>query len=423
MNDLLENLAWRGLIHQMTDDDAVRKHLAAPRKIYAGFDPTADSLTIGNLIPITLLTHFQRAGHTPVIVMGGGTGLIGDPSGKSDERQLLTREHVQSNVDSQRGIFEGLLSFNGENAATILDNADWLCELSYLDALRGVGKHFSVNMMIQKDSVRDRLHAREQGISYTEFSYMILQAYDFAHLYKENGVTMQVGGSDQWGNIVAGVDLVRRIEHKEAFGLTAPLVTKSDGGKFGKTEKGAIWLTKERTSPYAFHQFWLNTLDADIEKFLKFFTLFPHEHIEALLKEHNQDPGARTAHHALAQHMTERLHGADAAAQAEHAGKALFTGNVGELDLSTLEEVFAEAPSSEHAKSQLQEGVPLVDLLPDTTLAKSKREAREFLTNGSISVNGQRVEANALLTESDLLHGAVALLRRGKKTWHATRWR
>ncbi|MEO0716076.1 MAG: tyrosine--tRNA ligase, partial [Planctomycetota bacterium] len=292
--DFLAELRWRNLFHQATHEDALAKHLSepdsAPRRAYAGFDPTADSLTIGNLIPIMVLIHFARAGHTPVVIMGGGTGLIGDPSGKSAERQLLTPERVQEHIDSQREIFQRAFAGAGLPEPTIYNNYDWLKDLSYLEALRDVGKHFSVNMMVQKDSVRDRLNKRDQGISYTEFSYMILQAYDFLHLHRDSNVTIQLGGSDQYGNIVAGCDLIRRViaadaddpegVSADAFGMTAPLVTKADGGKFGKTESGAVWLSAHRTSPYAYYQFWLNAADEDVGRFLRLFTLMTKDEIE-----------------------------------------------------------------------------------------------------------------------------------------------
>ncbi|MBL9042946.1 MAG: tyrosine--tRNA ligase, partial [Myxococcales bacterium] len=266
-SDFLTELSSRSLLHQASHEEALRAHLASGvRRAYVGFDPTADSLTIGNFIPIKLLMHWQRAGHQPVVVMGGGTGLIGDPSGKSAERQLLTRDAVEHNVARQRLIFERLLDFSGPTAALLHNNLDWLGQLSFIEALRDVGKHFSVNAMMQRDSVRERLHHREQGISYTEFSYMLLQSYDYLHLRRSHGVTVQMGGSDQWGNIVSGCDLVRRVlpdGQNESFAVTAPLVTRSDGGKFGKSESGAIWLSPERTSPYAFYQFWLNTDDGD----------------------------------------------------------------------------------------------------------------------------------------------------------------
>jgi tyrosyl-tRNA synthetase len=425
MTDLFDDLAYRGLIHQETDGPGLRQHAAAARRsVYGGFDPTASSLTIGNLVPILMLRHFQAAGHRPVVVMGGGTGLIGDPSGKEAERTLRTQEEIAANIAGQRPIFERLLDFSGPSAATIVNNADWLEPLSFVHALRDIGKHFSINMMIQKDSVRRRLEEREQGISYTEFSYMLLQAYDFQHLYDAHNVTIQVAGSDQWGNIVAGIELVRRTRRVELFGLTAPLVTKADGGKFGKTEAGAVWLTKDRTSPYGFYQFWLNTLDADVPRYLKLFTTLPRGEIEPLLAEHVREPGARAAHRALAAHLTELVHGREARDHAEAASRALFSGDVHGLPRDTLDEVFANAPSTEHALSELAgEGVLLIDLLVQTAVAKSKREAREFLSTGAVSVNGERADAEARLVPGQLLHGSIALIRRGKKTWHVTRWR
>ena len=430
----LDEMRWRGLIHQTTDDRSLADHLAGGRRLaYVGFDPTADSLTIGNLVGIVTLARFQRAGHTPVAVMGGGTGLIGDPSGKTAERQLLTPERVASNVASIRRIFETILDFSPalSNRAVMVDNSDWLGKLTYLDALRDIGKHFSVNMMVQKESVRERLHNRDQGISYTEFSYMILQAYDFAHLSRAMGVTIQMGGSDQWGNIVAGIDLIRRLaagtghagHEPEGYGITWPLVTKADGGKFGKTESGAVWLTRERTSPYAFYQFWLNTADADTSRFLRTFTLLPREEVDALSAAHAENPGARDAQRALARHMTAMLHGPAEADHAERAAQALFSGEIASLPESTLDELFAEVPASTHARSLLEgDGIALTDFLTQTTLCKSKREAREFLSGGSIQVNGRRVGPDDRLTPGDLLHGRTIALRRGKKAWHITRW-
>ncbi|MDX2113986.1 MAG: tyrosine--tRNA ligase [Planctomycetota bacterium] len=443
MTDLLAELRFRGLFHQTTDEAGLRAHLGSAtrpggRRGYCGFDPTADSLTIGNLVPIIMLRHLQRSGHTPVVVMGGGTGLIGDPSGKSTERQLQSEERVRANVESQRRIFERLLSFEGPNAAVIVNNLDWLGKLGFIEALRDVGKHFSINEMIKRDSVRDRLENREQGISYTEFSYMLLQAYDYLHLYRTMGVTLQLSGSDQWSNIVPGIDLIRRWENaahaggrpaeaeSAAFGLTAPLVTKADGTKFGKTESGAIWLSPERTSPYAFFQFWLNAADADVRRWIRFFTFLPHEEILALEAAHDADPGRREAHRALARHMTTLLHGERAAADAERAAAALFSGDVADLPLSTLEEVFAAVPASDHRREELAAlgpaGMPLAELLPLTSLCKSKREAREHLQAGAVSINGRVAGPDDSLRPDDLLHGTLALIRRGKKAWHLTRW-
>ncbi|HEX6272624.1 MAG TPA: tyrosine--tRNA ligase [Polyangiaceae bacterium] len=421
---LLDDLAARGLLHQQTDADGLRRHLAeGPRSLYAGFDPTRDSLTIGHLVPLLVLARFQRAGHRPVAVMGGGTGLIGDPSFKATERPMLTREEVEHNVERIRESASRIIDTTGSNAALFVNNLDWLGKLSFVDALRDIGKHFSVNAMIQRDSVRQRLENREQGISYTEFSYMLLQAYDFLHLFRAHGVTLQAAGSDQWGNIVAGVDLVRRTERAETFGLTHPLVTKSDGTKFGKTESGAVWLAPDRTSPYAFYQFWLNTADADVGKYLAFYTFLPPEEIQKLVAEHAANPGARAAQRALAASVTKLVHGDDALAQAEAAAGALFSGKVTGLSKSMLDEVFASAPASLLAKSRLAgDGAGLVELLVEAAVVKSKREAREFLEQGAILLNGERAAADARLTSAALLYGEIALVRRGKKSWHVLRF-
>lgn len=428
--DALDELLWRGLLHTCTDPEGLRDHLATPGRLaYVGYDPTADSLTIGNLVTIMMLRHWQRAGHRPVIVMGGGTGLIGDPSGKSAERQLRTKEEVSANVQRQRRIFESVLDFSAEPTRPIIvNNLDWLGPLGYLDMLRDVGKFFRVNEMVKRDSVRDRLD-REQGISYTEFSYMILQAYDFARLYGDHGVTVQMGGSDQFGNIVSGCELIRQraaaagSPAPAVFGLTCPLITKSDGGKFGKTESGAIWCTPDRTSPYAMHQFWLNTADADVERFLKVFTLLSRADIQGLMAEHQAAPEQRLAQRRLADEVTQMLHGPAAARQAEEAGRALFSGELARLDEPTLREVFGEVPSSVHPLADLDgQGADPVGLLTASGLAKSNREAREFIAAGSISLNGRRLGTGERITRADLLHGSMIALRRGRKQWHLTRW-
>jgi tyrosyl-tRNA synthetase len=432
----LDELRWRGLLHQVTDAAGLVSHLATGvRSAYVGFDPTADSLTVGNLIAIKLLMHWQRAGQRPIALLGGGTGLIGDPSGKSAERQLLSRQQVEHNVAGQQRIFERLLDFGSpgsDRGARLVNNLDWLGGLGYIEVLRDVGKHFSVNAMIQRDSVRDRLHNREQGLSYTEFSYMILQAYDFLHQWQHDGVSVQMGGSDQWGNIISGCDLIRRIggggsgsdpAAAHSFGLTAPLVTRADGGKFGKSEAGAVWLSPERTSPYAFYQFWLNTEDSDVVRYLKLFTLLGQPEVADLEAAHSRDPGSRPAQRALARHMTELLHGPTERAQAETAAQVLFSGEVASLSLATLSEALASVPTSSHDRSRLAgEGTALVDALVETALCKSKREAREMLVAGSILVNGQRAGSDDRLTSSSLLHGTLIALRRGKKSWHLLRF-
>ena len=404
------------MFHQASDLEGLRAHLATGRRrAYIGFDPTADSLTIGNLATIMLLAHFQRAGHDPVVLAGGGTGLIGDPGGKSAERPLLSIEQVRSNVESQKRIYSSLLP-----GAPVLNNADWLEKLSYITVLRDVGKHFSVNEMVKRDTVRNRLEG--DGISYTEFSYMLLQSYDYQHLFREHGVTLQMGGSDQWGNIVSGVDLVRRLHGGEAFALTGPLITKSDGSKFGKSESGAIWLTADRTSAYAFHQFWLNTDDADVVPYLKRFTFLTAGEVDDLAAELAANPGGRVAQRTLANEVTSMLHGALASSNAELAGKALFSGDIGGLDRTTLQEVFANVPTTTLSRESLQDGHDLIELLVEVRLASSKREAREFIANGSVLINGAKASPDQRVTESDLLFGDTVALRRGKKNWHLTRW-
>jgi len=438
-NGFLDELSWRGLVFQTTNDLAVRNHLSVPGRVgYCGFDPTAPSLTIGNFVAIKLLMHWQRAGHRPIVLMGGGTGLIGDPSGKDAERQLRSREEVEAHVAAQRVIFERLLDFDPKNpcGAIIVNNLDWLEGIGYIEMLRDVGKHFSVNAMMQRDSVKRRLESREHGISYTEFSYMLLQAYDFLHLYRTMGCTVQTAGSDQFGNIVSGIDLIRR-EHGHgadtegagegheplAFGVTAPLVTDAEGRKIGKTERGAVWLTADMTSPYRFHQFWINVADADVANYLRWFTLLDQPSIEDAIRSHESAPHERGAQRLLAREMTTMLHGSGETSRAEAAAQALFSGDVRSLDAQTAEEIAGDLPATEHLRSSLQgEGVQLVDVLAETSLAKSRREAREFLGSGAIMVNGERAAPDRMLVSQDLLFGRTIFLRRGRKHWHATRW-
>ena len=425
----LSEIAWRGLLHQRTGEQAFEAHLATPGRVgYCGFDPTADSLTIGNLVPIQLLVHWQRAGHCPVVLVGGGTGMIGDPSGKDRERPLLTREQVDANVAGQRRVFDRLLDFDrsAPNAARLVNNADWLTKLGFLEFLRDIGKHFSVNAMVQKESVRERLHNRDQGISYTEFSYMLLQAYDYLHLHRSEQCSVQLAGSDQFGNIVAGIDLIhRRLGHAaEAFGVTAPLVTHADGRKIGKSEGSSVWLTADRTSPYAFYQYWINVPDTEVGPFLRLFSVLGREELEAVEAAHHAAPHERSAQRCLARHMTERLHGESERHRVEAAAEALFgRGDVRALDAATLTEIAAEVPHTDDDRGLLAApGIALVDVLPRTTLAASRREAREFLGAGALFVNGQRAAADRRLTQEDLLPGGLILLRRGKRQWHALRW-
>lgn len=432
----LDELKWRGLLHQTTAGDELVKHLAKLGRVtYCGFDPTSESLTIGNFIQIKLLMHWQQAGHKPIVLMGGGTGLIGDPSGKDAERQMCSPEQVEANVAGQRRIFERLLDFNPKkpNAAVIVNNADWLTRLGFIEVLRDIGKYFSVNTMIQKESVKERLHNREQGISYTEFSYMVLQAYDFLHLRRTMNCTVQTAGSDQYGNIVAGIDLIRREfgpagEGGQAFGITSPLVKSASGKKIGKTEKGAVWLTADRTSPYAFYQYWINVEDQDAGSYLRWFTMMNQDQVEDITRQHEAAPHLRIAQRELARSMTRLIHGETELSRVEAASQALFSGGGGGdvrgLDEALLDEVFADVPHSSHARSALDgQGVALAELLPQTSLATSKREAREFISSGAISINGTKVDnGDRKLTTADLLHGRTILLKRGKKQWHATKW-
>jgi tyrosyl-tRNA synthetase len=414
------------LLYQQTAESELADHLTgAVRTAYCGFDPTADSLTIGNLIAIKLLMHWQHSGHRPLVLVGGGTGLIGDPSGKDSERPLLTRELVEANLAGQRRIFERLLDFDASrpNAAEIVNNADWLTELGFIDVLRDVGKYFSVNAMIARDSVRNRLEDRAHGISYTEFSYMLLQAYDFLELRRTRDCTVQVAGSDQFGNIVAGIDLIRRDTGEPAFGVTSPLVTHADGRKIGKSEGGAVWLTADRTSPYAFYQYWVNVPDADVGAFLRWFTLLAEEEVLGLEAGHAAAPEKRSAQRALAEHMTDLLHGPEERRAVAQATEALFGGgDPRSVPEHILRQIVEELPHTEHPQAALDSGCPLLELLPETSLAGSKREAREFLKNGAIWINGERATPDRVLRAEDLLPGGFALLRRGKKHWHATLW-
>jgi tyrosyl-tRNA synthetase len=418
-------MSWRGLISQVTHENELPSALAKdPITVYCGFDPTADSLHIGSLVPIMGLVHFQNAGHTPIVLVGGATGLIGDPSFKAQERQLLTREQVEINAAGVRSQLERFISFEGENAAIMVNNIHWIEKWSFIDFLRDIGKHFSVNTMIARDSVKQRLNDREHGMSYTEFSYSLLQAYDFLHLYDHHGCTLQIGGNDQWGNIVAGMDLTRRMrENVSSFGLTLPLVTKSDGSKFGKTESGNIWLDAERTSPYKFYQFWLNQADADVIKYLKFFTLLPKESIDELEIKTNEAPHERAAQKKLAEDMTKRVHGIEALENAMKASQAMFGGELTGLDEGTLEDVFSEVSSSEMDRSILSADKTLLDILTENDVFASKGEARRMIKNGGLYLNNERVDDDAPFTKDSLLTDSMAVIRKGKKNYHLIRMR
>ena len=411
MSDLVGELKWRGFVHHVTQ--GMGTHLAAgTRVVYCGFDPTAPSLQLGNLMPIMLLRHFQLAGHRPIALMGGGTGLIGDPSGKPGERPLLSKEQIRENLQRMRDQMARLLDFDGAAPALVLNNADWLVKQSLVDFLRDVGKHFSVNIMLQKESVKARL---DTGLSYTEFSYMLLQAYDFLHLFRERQCTIQVGGSDQWGNITAGIDLIRRVEGGEAHGLVAPLVTTASGAKFGKTEAGAIYLDPGLTSPYQFYQFWYNTDDGQVESYLKLFTLLPRHVIEALMKAHENDPSRREAQGTLATEVTKMVHGEEAKDNATGVSAILFSDfDPHDVKAGVFDEMAKEIPTASVSANNLG----LVDALVKAGLAKSKSEARRQIEQGGVYVNQQRVkDVDRKLDPSDWLAGGNLLLRKGKKDY------
>lgn len=411
MSGLLDELRWRGFVHEATP--GIEAHLAAPRRVYCGFDPTAPSLQVGNLMPLMLLRHFQQHGHTPIVLMGGGTGLIGDPAGKRTERPLLSREQVRTHLERQQAQMARFLDFGpGPAAALLRDNAAWLEAMPLVAFLRDVGKHFTINVMLQKESVKARL---DTGLSYTEFSYMLLQAYDFLQLYRTEACSVQVGGSDQWGNITAGADLIRRVAAAEAHGLVAPLLTTAAGSKFGKSESGAIYLDPAATSPYRFYQYWINADDRDVEGYLKLFTALSREDIAALLDAQRRDPGARQAHQALAREVTLLVHGADAAASAADASRVLF----GEFDPRQAGGAVFDVLAQEVPTSSAPDGtLGLVDAVVLAGLARSKGEARRAIEQGGVYVNQVReADAGRAIGEPDWLAGRNLLLRKGKKDY------
>ena len=412
--NLIEDLRWRGLVAQSTDEKALVEALKKPITLYIGFDPTAPSLHVGNLVVLLVLRRFQLAGHNPIALVGGATGLVGDPSGRNDERTLNSSEVVEGWVKGIRKQVSAFLDFDTPtNPALVVNNLDWTAPLSAIEFLRDIGKHFSVNQMLAKDSVAARLEAG--GISYTEFSYQVLQSYDFLELFRRNNCTLQLGGSDQWGNIVAGLDLIRRVESGSAHALTVPLLAKSDGSKFGKSAGGSIWLDPAMTSPYAFFQFWINTEDKDIINFLKVFSFKSHEEISALEKSHSENPGLRGAHRELARELTTLVHGADATQRVENAAKALFgQGDLTELDEATLASALAELPRTTVSKTQ--EIPSWVDLLAATGVVDSKSAARRVVKDGGAYLNNEKVVSEDYApTKSEFLCGKYAVLRKGKR--------
>lgn len=426
MNDIFADLTWRGLIQQTTDDSHLPGWLASgSQTLYVGFDPTATSLHVGSLLPLLTLRRFQRAGHRPIALVGGATGMIGDPSGKSEERNLLSLEALQANVAGLQQQMSRFLDFDrGPQAALLVNNFDWMRDFSYLDFLREVGRNFPVNVMLTKDSVKNRLERTDGGLSYTEFSYMLLQAYDFVHLYDRYGCQLQAGGSDQWGNITAGIDLARRMRGVQLYGMTCPLLTKSDGLKMGKTEKGTVWLAPERTSPYAFYQYWINVADADAGKCLRMLTELDREQIETLDASRETEPHLRQSQKSLAEALTRLVHGDAGLATARRATDVFFGAEIADLNDAQLVEIFADVPSKQLPRQRLDgEGLPLIDALSEAGLAKSKGEARRTIQQGGAYVNNRRVaDLEMRLTADQLASETVLVLRSGKKNYALLRF-
>ena len=416
---LLEELRWRGFLDAVTADDLDQYLNEGRRTIYVGFDPTADSLHLGSLIPVMGLAHVQRHGHRPLVLVGGGTGLIGDPSGKASERTLLTKELAEQNSAAIRVQLSRFFDLSSDERALMLNNVDWLAKLNLVDFLRDVGKHFSVNEMIKRDSVRTRLEEREQGISYTEFSYMLLQAYDFLYMCQHHECTIQMGGSDQWGNILSGKELIRRMLGQRGEGITFPLLTTSSGKKFGKTEEGAVWLDAARTSPYQMYQYWLQTADADVVRFLKLFTFLDRERIEALEAETKLRPEGREAQRVLAAECTSIVHGAATVRAVEAASRILFSASNEVPTEETIALLAREVPVTEIPNADLSTGIGLVDLMIRTRLAESKGAARKLIEGGGVYLNNERQnQAQKTITTSDLKWPGAILLRTGKKNYH-----
>ncbi len=412
--NLYQELLWRGFVYQATEgaEEAVSRGKITG---YIGFDPTAPSLHVGSLLPIMGLVHLQRHGHTAIAVVGGATGMIGDPSGKSKERVLLDRETLERNLEGIKTQLSKFLSFEGENPAIVVNNYDWTHKLSVIDFLRDIGKHFSVGYMLSKESVKRRLEG--EGISYTEFSYMLLQAYDFLYLYDHYGCTLQMGGSDQWGNITAGIDLIRRVRGAKAYGIVFPLLTTASGTKFGKTEEGTIWLDPSLTSPYKFYQFWLNADDRDVPKYLRFFTLLSREEIEALEKELAERPERREAHRRLAEEVTRLVHGEEGLRKAQRASEVLFGGSLDGVSAEELEEIMAHVPSKEFPKEEVL-SLPIVELASRAGLTSSKGEAKRLVSSGGLYLNNIKVQSpGTKLEEKDLIDGRLIVLRKGKKNY------
>lgn len=419
-NPLIEDLQWRGLLYQQTDAEGMEKLLNEEKvSLYVGVDPTADSMHIGHIVPLLTLRRFQQAGHRPVLLVGGATGMIGDPSGRSTERNLLTEEQIAQNVAGLKAQMERIFDFSeSENGAQLVNNYDWVGKLSVIDFLRDYGKLVNINYLLAKDTIASRL---ESGISFTEFTYTIIQGLDFNYLYDNYNVKIQVGGSDQWGNITTGLEVIRKTHEEEtnAFGITIPLVTKADGTKFGKTAGGSVWLNAEKTSPYEFYQFWVNTADSDVIKYLKIFTFLTREEIEALEVAVREEPHLRKAQKTLAAEMTKLIHLEAGLEQAEKITAALFSGDLKALSVEEMKVAFAGVPSIEMVK----EDKNIVDLIVEAGISSSKRQAREDVTNGAISVNGEKVtDLDYAVNGKDRLEDAFAIIRRGKKKYHMVKF-
>lgn len=418
VNALYDDLKWRGLIYQSTDEQ-ISQFLQTPRTVYVGFDPTADSLHIGSLLGLQVLRRFQKAGHRPVALVGGATGMIGDPSGKSDERQLLSVDQLRQNVVGLEKQMRQFLDFeDGPCQAVLVNNFDWMRRFSFLDFLRDIGKNFPVNVMMSKESVKNRVGRDGVGISYTEFSYMLLQAYDFVHLHQELDCTLQLGGSDQWGNITAGIDLARRIHSAQLYGLTWPLLTKSDGTKHGKTEEGTVWLAANRTSPYKFYQYWINVDDSDTGKCLRFLTELDREEIHDLEKQTAESPERNIGQRRLAEELTRIVHGENGVKMAQKATEIMFGGEIDGQSDAMLLDVFSQLPSHQIDAQLLDDGLSMVEAFVLTGIAKSKGDARRAVEQGGAYVNNRRVQdLTYKLTRADLASESVLVLRRGKKSY------
>ena len=423
MPTILDELFAHGLVEQISDVEALRERFAAGKvTVYAGFDPTADSLHLGHLLPLLCLARLQKAGHRPIALVGGATGMIGDPSGKSEERQLLSEEIIAANSEAIRGQLARFLDFSGADSAVMVNNIDWTGNATYIGWLRDIGKYFSVTSMLAKESVRRRIEDREQGISYTEFSYMLIQANDFLELYDRHGCTVQVGGNDQWGNITAGIDLIQKKRHTQVYGITFPLLVSSTGEKFGKSAGNAIWLDPEKTSPYSLYQYWIRTDDCDAIRYLKFFTFLPLETIRELERSVRNEPEKREAQRILAEESTRMIHGEDGLRKARQASDVLFGGDIAGFSDRELLDIFSDVPSSTVSREELEKGIGVLAMFTRTGLTRSNSQALQLLKQGGVYVNNARIDdSRMVLTPAHLAGTSILILRSGKKQYHLVR--